>query len=229
MVAIHAHFVYLWGVHLNRRWEVLSGVPHKGQREGPALESAAPNLCLLCTLFNFVAQQARKCLKEDFLPVLAECQLWQDPMLLLEGQEHLTFVSDDAIVSVDESYKGYKGYKEERPQSRRLTASLITDITDRRSTIGPSRSFNSESVYPQPESGNVAKEVMGKFQVHVFRQSIRRVNGMCISDRKRAPLMICQPFTVVHSRIRGCELIPVAKVPRCDRYDQGGLQDEKHA
>eukprot|EP00983_Pelagomonas_calceolata_P016135 510756-Pelagomonas_calceolata.AAC.1 len=40
----------------------------------------------------------------------------------------------------------------------------ITDITDRRSTIGSSRPFNSESVYPQPESGSVAKDMMGKIQ-----------------------------------------------------------------
>eukprot|EP00983_Pelagomonas_calceolata_P075647 1153097-Pelagomonas_calceolata.AAC.7 len=37
---------------------------------------------------------------------------------------------------------------------------------------------------------------------------------MCISDRKCATLMIFQPFNVAHSGIRGCELIPVAKVPR---------------
>eukprot|EP00983_Pelagomonas_calceolata_P000926 33133-Pelagomonas_calceolata.AAC.1 len=34
---------------------------------------------------------------------------------------------------------------------------------------------------------------------------------MCISDRKSAPLMICQPLTVVYSGIRSCDLIPVAK------------------
>eukprot|EP00983_Pelagomonas_calceolata_P014519 461507-Pelagomonas_calceolata.AAC.1 len=56
---------------------------------------------------------------------------------------------------------------------------------------------------------------MGKIQIHVFRQSIRRLNGMSSSDRKCAPLMICQPFTVVYSGIRGCELIPVAKVRVC--------------
>eukprot|EP00983_Pelagomonas_calceolata_P012074 387383-Pelagomonas_calceolata.AAC.1 len=38
--------------------------------------------------------------------------------------------------------------RKERPQSRRLTASL----------------FNSESVYPQPESGSVEKDMIGKIQ-----------------------------------------------------------------
>eukprot|EP00983_Pelagomonas_calceolata_P057671 1145173-Pelagomonas_calceolata.AAC.4 len=41
---------------------------------------------------------------------------------------------------------------------------------------------------------------------------IRRVNCLCISDRKCAPLMIFQPITVVYSGIRGCALIPAAKV-----------------
>eukprot|EP00983_Pelagomonas_calceolata_P020425 644178-Pelagomonas_calceolata.AAC.1 len=36
----------------------------------------------------------------------------------------------------------------------------ITNITDRRSTIGPSSLFNSESLYPQPESGSVAKNAV---------------------------------------------------------------------
>eukprot|EP00983_Pelagomonas_calceolata_P078162 1154177-Pelagomonas_calceolata.AAC.2 len=35
---------------------------------------------------------------------------------------------------------------------------------------------------------------------------------MCISERKCAPWMICQPFTVVYSGIRGCKSIAVAKV-----------------
>eukprot|EP00983_Pelagomonas_calceolata_P080487 1155164-Pelagomonas_calceolata.AAC.2 len=43
---------------------------------------------------------------------------------------------------------------------------------------------NSKSVNPQPEFGSVAKNVMGKIQVHVFRQSKRRANGMSSSDRK---------------------------------------------
>eukprot|EP00983_Pelagomonas_calceolata_P041099 1137901-Pelagomonas_calceolata.AAC.3 len=41
---------------------------------------------------------------------------------------------------------------------------MSTDIIDRRSTIGPSSLFNSESVYVQPESGSVAKDMMGKIQ-----------------------------------------------------------------
>jgi len=90
----------------------------------------------------------------------------------------------------------------------------ITDITDRRSTIGPSSPFNSESVYPQPESGSVANDMMGKIQVHVFRHCIRWVNGMCISDRESAPLMVSQPLTVAYSWIRGCELVPIAQVSR---------------
>eukprot|EP00983_Pelagomonas_calceolata_P006500 214059-Pelagomonas_calceolata.AAC.1 len=85
----------------------------------------------------------------------------------------------------------------------------ITDITDGRNTIGPNSLFNSKSVYPQPESGSFAKNVMRKIQVHC----IERVDGVCISDRKCAPLMISQPFTVVYSGIKGCELMPVAKVP----------------
>eukprot|EP00983_Pelagomonas_calceolata_P028021 879027-Pelagomonas_calceolata.AAC.1 len=40
----------------------------------------------------------------------------------------------------------------------------ITDITDRRNTIGTNSLFNSKSVYSQPESGSVAKNVMGKIQ-----------------------------------------------------------------
>eukprot|EP00983_Pelagomonas_calceolata_P116376 1160295-Pelagomonas_calceolata.AAC.6 len=68
-------------------------------------------------------------------------------------------------------------------------------ITDQRSTLGTISLFNLKSVNPQPESGGVAKNVMGgKIQVHVFRHSIRRVDGMCISDRKCAPLIICQPL-----------------------------------
>eukprot|EP00983_Pelagomonas_calceolata_P011081 357507-Pelagomonas_calceolata.AAC.1 len=54
--------------------------------------------------------------------------------------------------------------------------------------------------------------MIGLIQVHVFRHCVRRVDGLCISGRKCAPLMICQPFTVVYSGTRGCELIPVAKV-----------------
>eukprot|EP00983_Pelagomonas_calceolata_P007356 240160-Pelagomonas_calceolata.AAC.1 len=38
----------------------------------------------------------------------------------------------------------------------------ITDITDRRSTIGPSSLFNLKIVNPQPESGSVAEDMMGK-------------------------------------------------------------------
>eukprot|EP00983_Pelagomonas_calceolata_P030408 954499-Pelagomonas_calceolata.AAC.1 len=34
---------------------------------------------------------------------------------------------------------------------------------------------------------------------------------MSSSDRKCAPLVICQPLTVAYSGIRSCELIPVAK------------------
>eukprot|EP00983_Pelagomonas_calceolata_P086292 1156727-Pelagomonas_calceolata.AAC.3 len=41
----------------------------------------------------------------------------------------------------------------------------FTDVTDRRSTIGPSSLFNSKSGYLQPEPGSVAKNVMGKVQV----------------------------------------------------------------
>eukprot|EP00983_Pelagomonas_calceolata_P028645 896942-Pelagomonas_calceolata.AAC.1 len=55
--------------------------------------------------------------------------------------------------------------------------------------------------------------MMGKVQIHVLRQGIRRVKGMSSSDRKSVPLMICQPLTFVYSGIRSCELIPVAKVP----------------
>eukprot|EP00983_Pelagomonas_calceolata_P134962 1162111-Pelagomonas_calceolata.AAC.1 len=86
----------------------------------------------------------------------------------------------------------------------------ITGITDWRSTIGPSSLFNSESVYPQPESGNVAKDTMGKIQIHVFRHCKGRMNCVCTSDRKCAPLMICQPFTVAYHGIRSCEFIQVA-------------------
>eukprot|EP00983_Pelagomonas_calceolata_P049812 1141676-Pelagomonas_calceolata.AAC.1 len=43
-------------------------------------------------------------------------------------------------------------------------------ITDRRSTIGPNSLFNLKSVNLQPESGSVAKNVMGKIQVHVLGQ-----------------------------------------------------------
>eukprot|EP00983_Pelagomonas_calceolata_P063510 1147760-Pelagomonas_calceolata.AAC.1 len=68
-----------------------------------------------------------------------------------------------------------------------------------------------KSVHPQPESGNVAKDAMWKIQILVFRNCIRRVSGMRISDRKCVPLMICQLFTAVYSGIRGCELILVAK------------------
>eukprot|EP00983_Pelagomonas_calceolata_P007735 252539-Pelagomonas_calceolata.AAC.1 len=53
--------------------------------------------------------------------------------------------------------------------------------------------------------------MMGKIQLHVFRQRIRRVNGMSGSDRKCAPSMICQPLNIAYSWIRSCELIPVAK------------------
>eukprot|EP00983_Pelagomonas_calceolata_P011858 380919-Pelagomonas_calceolata.AAC.1 len=65
----------------------------------------------------------------------------------------------------------------------------ITDITDRRSIIGPRSQFNSESVYLQPKSGSVAKDMLGKIQVHVFRHCMRWMNGMCISERESAPLM----------------------------------------
>eukprot|EP00983_Pelagomonas_calceolata_P019062 599055-Pelagomonas_calceolata.AAC.1 len=71
-----------------------------------------------------------------------------------------------------------------------LYAIGITYITDRRNTIGPNSLFNLKSMYPQPESGSVAKNVMGKIQVHVLRHCIRRVDGIYISDRKCAPLMI---------------------------------------
>eukprot|EP00983_Pelagomonas_calceolata_P003854 125090-Pelagomonas_calceolata.AAC.1 len=40
----------------------------------------------------------------------------------------------------------------------------ITNITARRSTIGPDGLFNLKGVNPQPESGSVAKDVMGKIQ-----------------------------------------------------------------
>eukprot|EP00983_Pelagomonas_calceolata_P009892 320127-Pelagomonas_calceolata.AAC.1 len=88
----------------------------------------------------------------------------------------------------------------------------ITDITDRRNTIGPNSLFNSKSMNSQPESGNVAMDMMGKIQIHVFRQRIRRLNGTSSSDRKCAPMLICQPLTVAYSGIRTCELIPGAKV-----------------
>eukprot|EP00983_Pelagomonas_calceolata_P019083 599807-Pelagomonas_calceolata.AAC.1 len=39
------------------------------------------------------------------------------------------------------------------------------------------------------DSGSVANNVMGKIQVHAFRLFIRRVDGMCISDRESAPLI----------------------------------------
>eukprot|EP00983_Pelagomonas_calceolata_P044775 1139447-Pelagomonas_calceolata.AAC.1 len=60
----------------------------------------------------------------------------------------------------------------------------ITDITDRRSTIGPNGLFNSKSVYPQPKSGSVAKDVMGKIQVHVFRSYtiLLGVGGACYTE-----------------------------------------------
>eukprot|EP00983_Pelagomonas_calceolata_P047652 1140741-Pelagomonas_calceolata.AAC.1 len=58
--------------------------------------------------------------------------------------------------------KGVVPYRARR--GRELHVIRITDITDRRSTIGPSSLFNSESVYPQPESGSVAKDMMGKIQ-----------------------------------------------------------------
>eukprot|EP00983_Pelagomonas_calceolata_P049284 1141441-Pelagomonas_calceolata.AAC.5 len=73
---------------------------------------------------------------------------------------------------------------------------MSSDITDRRSTIGPNSLFNSKSVNSQPESGNVAKDMMGKIQIHVLWQSIRRVNGTSSSDRKCAPMMICQLLTL---------------------------------
>eukprot|EP00983_Pelagomonas_calceolata_P065718 1148703-Pelagomonas_calceolata.AAC.2 len=50
----------------------------------------------------------------------------------------------------------------------------------------------------QTKSGNVAKDMMGKIQIHVSRKRTRRVNGMNSSDRKCAPLMICQLLTVHH-------------------------------
>eukprot|EP00983_Pelagomonas_calceolata_P041459 1138073-Pelagomonas_calceolata.AAC.4 len=40
----------------------------------------------------------------------------------------------------------------------------ITNITDRRSYIGQISLFNSKNVNPQPESGSVAKDVMGVIQ-----------------------------------------------------------------
>eukprot|EP00983_Pelagomonas_calceolata_P073014 1151970-Pelagomonas_calceolata.AAC.1 len=91
----------------------------------------------------------------------------------------------------------------------------ITDITYWRSTIGPDSFFNSKSVNSQPESGNVVKDMMWKIQIHVLRQCRRRANGMSSSDRKCAPLMICQSLAVLYSGIRSCELIPVAKVRAC--------------
>eukprot|EP00983_Pelagomonas_calceolata_P077775 1154013-Pelagomonas_calceolata.AAC.5 len=69
----------------------------------------------------------------------------------------------------------------------------IVNITDRRSTIGPSGLFSLKSVNPQLESGSVAKNMMGR--------------SKCL---KCTPLVICQPFTVGYSGIRGCGLIPVA-------------------
>eukprot|EP00983_Pelagomonas_calceolata_P051759 1142554-Pelagomonas_calceolata.AAC.1 len=66
----------------------------------------------------------------------------------------------------------------------------ITDITDQTHAIGPDSLFNSKGVNPQPEFGSVAKNVMGKIQVHVSRHCIRRVSCMCISDRKCVPLVI---------------------------------------
>eukprot|EP00983_Pelagomonas_calceolata_P109738 1159589-Pelagomonas_calceolata.AAC.15 len=85
----------------------------------------------------------------------------------------------------------------------------ITGIPDWRST-GPNSLFKSKSVNSQPESGNVAKDMMEKILIHVFRQGIRRVNGMSSSGRKCARLMICQLLTVAYSGIRSYELIPVA-------------------
>eukprot|EP00983_Pelagomonas_calceolata_P086113 1156693-Pelagomonas_calceolata.AAC.3 len=61
-----------------------------------------------------------------------------------------------------------------------------------KNVIGPISPFNLKSVNPQPEFGSVAKDVMGKIQVH--------------------------PFTVVYSGIRGCELIPVAKKQTNEAY-----------
>jgi len=83
-------------------------------------------------------------------------------------------------------------------------------ITDWRSIIGLNILFNLKSANSQPESGNFAKDMMGKIQNIVFRQSIRMVNGMSSSGRKCVPLMICQPHTDACSGIRSCELIPVA-------------------
>eukprot|EP00983_Pelagomonas_calceolata_P080316 1155101-Pelagomonas_calceolata.AAC.1 len=57
---------------------------------------------------------------------------------------------------------------------RKVMLKEITDITARRSLIRPDSLFNLKSVNPQPGSGSVAKDMTGKIQVHVFRQSIRR-------------------------------------------------------
>eukprot|EP00983_Pelagomonas_calceolata_P088691 1157231-Pelagomonas_calceolata.AAC.2 len=89
-----------------------------------------------------------------------------------------------------------------------LYVTRITGITDWRGTIGPNSLFNSKRVNSQPEAGNVVKDMTGKIQVHVFRQSIRRVNGMSSFDRKCTPLMICQPLTVVYFGIRSCPSVP---------------------
>eukprot|EP00983_Pelagomonas_calceolata_P077835 1154033-Pelagomonas_calceolata.AAC.1 len=56
-----------------------------------------------------------------------------------------------------------------------------------------------------PGSGKVAKDMRGKIQVHVFRQSVRRVNGMNSSNRKCEPLMVHHKLTEVHRLREGRE------------------------
>eukprot|EP00983_Pelagomonas_calceolata_P044797 1139457-Pelagomonas_calceolata.AAC.5 len=110
-------------------------------------------------------------------------------------------VSKDEKLTQPKQYRASRGrHGDAEKRSCALKIRHIFDgenITDWRSTFGPSSLFNSKSVNSQPESGSVAKNVMGKIQVHIFRHCTRRVDGTCISDRKCAPLMIYQPFTVV--------------------------------
>eukprot|EP00983_Pelagomonas_calceolata_P039238 1137091-Pelagomonas_calceolata.AAC.2 len=44
---------------------------------------------------------------------------------------------------------------------------------DRRSTIGPNSLFNLKGVNPHPESGSVAKDVMGKIQEGKATQAVK--------------------------------------------------------
>eukprot|EP00983_Pelagomonas_calceolata_P017831 559746-Pelagomonas_calceolata.AAC.1 len=93
MVAIHARLFICGRLHLSRMWQVLSGMPHKGQRVGPGWQIVWHHDAFRyrgCLFGTCVAYQAKKGLENDFLPGLAKWQLWQGH-LLLEGQEHLHF------------------------------------------------------------------------------------------------------------------------------------------